>query len=95
MTFVRRMLVRYRCCATFELTFSRALRIISERATKGQTRDLLLDDLASKDHKRRSKALNAMWFLVSNRARMASTNELFDLGLIELVQFLELPCASD
>lgn len=45
-----------------------ALRIISERATKGQTRDLLLEDLASKDHKRRGKALNAMWFLVSNRA---------------------------
>jgi len=73
MTFVRRMLVRYRClCINLVLTFLRALRIISERATKGQTRHLLLDDLASKDHKRRGKALNAMWFLVSNRARMAS-----------------------
>ncbi|XHG02750.1 hypothetical protein AWENTII_006088 [Aspergillus wentii] len=45
-----------------------ALRIISERSTKGSTRDLLLQDLASKHQGRRSKALSAMHFLVSNRA---------------------------
>ncbi|KAF9894213.1 hypothetical protein FE257_007715 [Aspergillus nanangensis] len=45
-----------------------ALRIISERSTKGETRDLLLKDLASKDEERRGQALNAIYFLVSNRA---------------------------
>jgi hypothetical protein len=50
---------------------SRALRIISERSTKGETRDLLLDDLACKDDKiRRGRALTALNFLVSNRACM-------------------------
>lgn len=46
-----------------------ALRIIAERSTKGETRDLLLRDLASTDTERRSKALSAMYFLVSNRSR--------------------------
>ncbi|KAE8314080.1 hypothetical protein BDV41DRAFT_535033 [Aspergillus transmontanensis] len=45
-----------------------ALRIIAERSTKGETRDLLLRDLASTDTERRSKALSAMYFLVSNRS---------------------------
>lgn len=45
------------------------MRIIAERSTKGETRNLLLADLASKDGERRNKALSAMYFLVSNRAR--------------------------
>ncbi|KAJ5675838.1 hypothetical protein N7462_008735 [Penicillium macrosclerotiorum] len=45
-----------------------ALRIISERSTKGETRDLLLDDVACKDKLRQSRALTALHFLVSNRA---------------------------
>ncbi|OJD22815.1 hypothetical protein ACJ73_05834 [Blastomyces percursus] len=64
-----------------------ALRIISERSTKGSTRDLLLEDLSSKDPALRNKALNALYFLVSNRARKYSlclsrssvTNRLKDL----------------
>lgn len=48
---------------------ARALRIVSERSTKDVTRDLLLEDLASKDRGRRNKALTAMYFLVSNRSR--------------------------
>ncbi|KAI2791523.1 hypothetical protein POX_c04384 [Penicillium oxalicum] len=47
---------------------SAALRIISERSTKGPTRDLLLEDLSSKNKSRRDKALTALNFLVSNRA---------------------------
>ncbi|KAJ6014001.1 hypothetical protein N7540_008592 [Penicillium herquei] len=45
-----------------------ALRIISERSTKGDTRDLLLEDISSKNKVRRGKALTALHFLVSNRA---------------------------
>ncbi|KAJ5246994.1 Armadillo-like helical [Penicillium chermesinum] len=45
-----------------------ALRIISERSTKGETRDILLADLSSKNKTRRGKAINALHFLVSNRA---------------------------
>ncbi|KLJ06951.1 hypothetical protein EMPG_17559 [Blastomyces silverae] len=64
-----------------------ALRIISERSTKGSTRDLLLEDLSSKDPALRNKALNALYFLVSNRAckcslslsRSSVTNRLKDL----------------
>ncbi|QSS53564.1 hypothetical protein I7I53_00859 [Histoplasma capsulatum var. duboisii H88] len=58
-----------------------ALRIISERSTKGSTRDLLLEDLSSKDPTLRNKALNALYFLVSNRAlsRSSVTNRLKDL----------------
>ncbi|PGH18494.1 hypothetical protein AJ80_04464 [Polytolypa hystricis UAMH7299] len=58
-----------------------ALRIISERATKGSTRDLLLEDLASKDTIRRGKALNALYFLLSNRAlaRSSVSTRLKDL----------------
>ncbi|KKZ63979.1 hypothetical protein EMCG_01733 [[Emmonsia] crescens] len=52
-----------------------SLRIISERSTKGSTRDLLLEDLSSKDPAIRNKALNALYFLVSNRA----CNRLKDL----------------
>ncbi|KAL5337800.1 hypothetical protein BJX70DRAFT_223643 [Aspergillus crustosus] len=47
---------------------SAALRIIAERSVKGNTRDLLLKDLASKNPERRNKALSAVYFLVSNRA---------------------------
>lgn len=49
---------------------------MAERSTKGSTRDLLLRDLASKDKERRNKALTAMHFLVSNRARMSDTEIL-------------------
>ena len=52
------------------LTANRALRIISERSTKGDTRDLLLRDLTSENKAKRNRALNAMHFLVSNRACM-------------------------
>ncbi|CAI7588782.1 unnamed protein product [Penicillium palitans] len=45
-----------------------ALRIISERSTKGDTRDLLLEELASKNKVHQRRALNALNFLVSNRA---------------------------
>lgn len=51
---------------------SRALRIIAERSTKGSTRDLLLKDLASKNKERRGRALTALYFLLSNRARTFS-----------------------
>lgn len=53
-----------------QLIFSRALRIISERSTKGDTRDLLLEELASRNKVQQRRALNALNFLVSNRARM-------------------------
>ncbi|KAJ5782220.1 hypothetical protein N7457_003994 [Penicillium paradoxum] len=45
-----------------------ALRIISERSTKGDTRDLLLGELASRNKVSQRRALNALNFLVSNRA---------------------------
>ncbi|EFR01913.1 hypothetical protein MGYG_04913 [Nannizzia gypsea CBS 118893] len=45
-----------------------ALRIISERSTKGTTKELLLDDLAGDDPERRRKALNALNFLISSSA---------------------------
>ncbi|KGO72283.1 hypothetical protein PITC_050830 [Penicillium italicum] len=45
-----------------------ALRIISERSTKGDARDLLLEELASRNKAQQHRALNAMNFLVSNRA---------------------------
>ncbi|CAG8903008.1 unnamed protein product [Penicillium egyptiacum] len=45
-----------------------ALRIISERSTKGDTRDLLLEELASSNKVQQRRALNALDFLVSNRA---------------------------
>lgn len=48
---------------------NRALRIISQRSTKGEARTLLLDDLASLSKKRQGKALTALHFLVTNRAR--------------------------
>lgn len=51
------------------LTMFRALRIISERSTKGDTRDLLLAELASRNKVYQRRALNALNFLVSNRAR--------------------------
>ncbi|KAH8433638.1 uncharacterized protein LDX57_011272 [Aspergillus melleus] len=73
-----------------------ALRIIAERSTKGETRDLLLEDLASKNKDRRNKALSAMHFLVSNRAlaRTSVCTRLQDLttctALVDcLCNFLE------
>ncbi|CAG7959484.1 unnamed protein product [Penicillium salamii] len=45
-----------------------SLRIISERSCKGATRDLLLEDLASRDKVPQAQALNALNFLVTNRA---------------------------
>ncbi|KAK2873452.1 hypothetical protein FQN49_002359 [Arthroderma sp. PD_2] len=48
--------------------YSRSLRIVSERSTKGPTKELLLDDLASEDPERRRKALNALSFLISSTA---------------------------
>ena len=59
------------------LTPCRALRIISERSTKGDTRDLLLEQLASKHKISQGRALNALNFLVSNRARMSSSLSIF------------------
>ncbi|KKK17932.1 hypothetical protein AOCH_005590 [Aspergillus ochraceoroseus] len=61
---------------------SAALRIIAERSTKGDTRDFLLSDLASKNPERRGKALTAMYFLVSNRAlsRTSVCSRLKDLS---------------
>ncbi|RAH46960.1 uncharacterized protein BO95DRAFT_411029 [Aspergillus brunneoviolaceus CBS 621.78] len=58
-----------------------ALRIIAERSTKGETRDLLLQDLVSRDKTQRNKALNALYFLVSNRAlsRTSICSRLQDL----------------
>ncbi|KAF3482158.1 uncharacterized protein GIQ15_04917 [Arthroderma uncinatum] len=50
-----------------------ALRIVSERSTKGSTKELLLDDLASEDPERRRKALNALSFLISSTALGRST----------------------
>ncbi|KAJ5358627.1 uncharacterized protein N7496_011040 [Penicillium cataractarum] len=47
---------------------TRALRIISQRSTKGDTRTLLLEDLRSFSKKRQGKALTALHFLVTNRA---------------------------
>ncbi|KAI9044611.1 uncharacterized protein KD926_000522 [Aspergillus affinis] len=75
---------------------SRALRIIAERSTKGETRDLFLEDLASKHKDRRNKALSAIHFLVSNRAlaRTSVCTRLQDLttytALVDcLCNFLE------
>lgn len=45
----------------------RALKILSERSTKGKTRDLLLEDLSSTHRPVRMRALNALHFLLSNR----------------------------
>lgn len=72
----------------------RALRIISERSTKGSTRDLLLQDLASKHQGRRSKALSAMHFLVSNRACMGLPQILIQeefLPFDTVMQYRERP----
>lgn len=44
-----------------------ALRIICERSTNSATRDLLLQDLASKNKEKRHQAVTAMYFLVSHR----------------------------
>jgi hypothetical protein len=58
-----------------------ALRIIAERSTKGETRDLLLRDLTSMNKESRAKALSAMYFLVSNRTRTAlhiQFNDVFE-----------------
>ncbi|KAA8642213.1 uncharacterized protein ATNIH1004_011154 [Aspergillus tanneri] len=73
-----------------------SLRIIAERSTKGETRDLILLDLASRDKSRRNKALSAMHFLVSNRAlaRTSVCTRLKDLetynALVDcLCNFLE------
>lgn len=52
---------------------SRALRIISERSLREKTRDLILEDLARKNKIPRDRALTALWFLVSDRARMQHT----------------------
>ncbi|KAK2741020.1 hypothetical protein FQN57_005756 [Myotisia sp. PD_48] len=58
----------------------RSLKIVSERASKEPTRDLLLEDLASKDRGRRQKALTAIHFLVANPSlgRSSSTARLRD-----------------
>ncbi len=45
---------------------SSAVKIVAERSTRGATRKLLLQDLASKNSVRREKALHALWFLVSD-----------------------------
>ncbi|EED16021.1 conserved hypothetical protein [Talaromyces stipitatus ATCC 10500] len=45
-----------------------SLRIISERATKEPSWDLLLEDLAGKNKRRRNRAVNAIHFLFASRA---------------------------
>ncbi|KAJ6184997.1 hypothetical protein N7519_006298 [Penicillium mononematosum] len=78
MTFELRTLKQYHLepvCAS--ANSSRALRIISERSTKGDTRDLLLEELASRNKVQQRRALNALNFLVSNRARMLQTRFIF------------------
>ncbi|KAF3398242.1 hypothetical protein F1880_005631 [Penicillium rolfsii] len=52
---------------------SSALRIISERSLREQSRDLLLEDLTGKNKKSRDKALTALFFLVSDRALSKAT----------------------
>jgi hypothetical protein len=52
---------------------SRALRIISERSLRENTRDLILEDLAHKNKIPRDRALTALYYLVSDRARMLHT----------------------
>ncbi|KAL4883637.1 hypothetical protein BJY04DRAFT_215991 [Aspergillus karnatakaensis] len=61
---------------------SAALRIIAERSVKGDTKELLLKDLASQNPERRNKALSAVYFLVSNRAlsRTSVCSRLQDLS---------------
>ncbi|RDW81779.1 uncharacterized protein DSM5745_05336 [Aspergillus mulundensis] len=61
---------------------SAALRIIAERSVKGDTKDLLLEDLASKNPERRNKAISAAFFLVSNRAlsRTSVCSQLKDVS---------------
>lgn len=81
-------------------TLSSALRIIAERSTKGETRDLLLEDLASQDKDRRDRALSAMHFLVSNRARKITQpvhTRLKNFGILtsRINQWLEPPCVHD
>ncbi|KAJ5628321.1 Armadillo-like helical [Penicillium lividum] len=58
-----------------------ALRIIAERSTKGDTREILLEDLSSKNKARQGRALTALHFLVSNRAlsRTSVCSRLRDL----------------
>ncbi|KAJ5902402.1 hypothetical protein N7495_002930 [Penicillium taxi] len=60
---------------------SASLRIIAERSSKGESRDLLLEDLSSKNKVRQNKALTALHFLVSNRAlsRTSVCNRLRDV----------------
>ncbi|KAH8701138.1 hypothetical protein BGW36DRAFT_292977 [Talaromyces proteolyticus] len=60
---------------TYELRGA-SLRILSERATKEASRDLLLEDLKSKNKKRRDRALTAIHFLVSSRALARSSSPL-------------------
>jgi hypothetical protein len=45
---------------------SSAVKIIAERSTRGPTRKLLLQDLASQSPGRREQALHALWFLLSD-----------------------------
>ncbi|OGE52664.1 hypothetical protein PENARI_c009G01689 [Penicillium arizonense] len=70
-----------------------ALRIISERSTKGDTRDLLLEQLASKHKISQGRALNALNFLVSNRAQ--NVPEALEAGIISrwLCKY-PFPCAQ-
>ncbi|EER28641.1 hypothetical protein CPC735_039050 [Coccidioides posadasii C735 delta SOWgp] len=59
-----------------------ALKIIAERATKGPTRDLLLEDLSSRDPLLRRRALDALHFLILSRplARSSASSRLRDLS---------------
>lgn len=49
---------------------SSALRIISERSLREQSRDLVLEDLTRKNKIPRDRALTALSFLVGDRACM-------------------------
>ncbi|QSS58577.1 hypothetical protein I7I51_08004 [Histoplasma capsulatum] len=73
-----------------------ALRIISERSTKGSTRDLLLEDLSSKDPTLRNKALNALYFLVSNRScKTRPQGEKKALNTLDIILRENIPAALE
>ena len=71
---------------SYELRSS-AIKIIAERCTKSEPRELLLRDLASHDTKKRDKAIHALWLLLSNPSlKGTETSGLFtDLVAFESV----------
>lgn len=66
-------------------TLFRAVKIISERSTKGPSFKLLLKHLASNNPREREKALTAVWFLLSNKSR--TLDHIFDRFLPSLSSY--------